>query len=132
MKIEIRAVDNGFLFTMSGDVRNRQPRPGCSATDLSAPFAHDYAGIPDQGHRVRYRPSTHGEYLMTKAPFSQDQINHIHELTCTHGHGRLDVHADGLHCPVCDYTQDWVPEGVADGSFLQSQQALHSIFFKDQ
>jgi hypothetical protein len=78
---------------------------------------------------------------MTKAPFSQDQINHInefqnagivHELTCTHGHGRLDVHADGLHCPVCDYTQDWVPEGVADGSFLQSQQALHSIFFKDQ
>jgi hypothetical protein len=48
MKIEIRAVDNGFLFTMSGDVRNRQPRPGCSATDLSAPFAHDYAGIPDQ------------------------------------------------------------------------------------
>jgi hypothetical protein len=26
MKIEIRAVDNGFLFTMSGDVRNRQPR----------------------------------------------------------------------------------------------------------
>lgn len=77
---------------------------------------------------------------MTQAPFTQDQINHIdeyqhagivHELTCANGHGALVAEAAGLSCPQCEYTQDWVPDGVADGSFLQSQSALHSIFMRD-
>jgi hypothetical protein len=68
-----------------------------------------------------------------KAPFTQDQVNHInefqesnivHPFTCGNDGSILFAHCAGLECSSCDYTQDWVHEGMADGTFLLDQAAL--------
>lgn len=70
---------------------------------------------------------------MIKAPFTQDQVNNInefqeagvvHPFTCGNDGAILLAHCAGLECQYCDYTQDWVHEGMADGSFLKAQVKL--------
>lgn len=65
-----------------------------------------------------------------KAPFTEEQINNIndyqnrgmfHPFTCTTGSHTLIANADGLYCPNCpDYHQDWVHDGMADGSIVEA------------
>jgi hypothetical protein len=68
-----------------------------------------------------------------KAPFTQDQVNHInefqnsnlvHPFTCGNDSTPLIAQRDGLHCPNCDYKQDWVHDAMADGSFLAEVAAV--------
>lgn len=68
-----------------------------------------------------------------KAPFTQDQVNHInefqesgivHEFTCPNDRSILFASQTGLGCPVCDYEQDWVHDVMADGSMLRVQSGL--------
>lgn len=63
-----------------------------------------------------------------KAPFEVDQVTSIndyqhscyfHELTCGNdsNHQLLVADQEGLKCPDCDYTQDWVHDWIADWSW---------------
>lgn len=66
------------------------------------------------------------------APFSQDQrisindfqhCNYWHPFTCENPHTGSDrtliALDDGMHCPLCDYFQNWVYDWMADGSWRQ-------------
>lgn len=60
--------------------------------------------------------------------FTPEQVAHIneyqaagimHPFTCGNNHAGervLVATTSGLHCPNCDYTQDWVHGFMADGS----------------
>lgn len=70
---------------------------------------------------------------MIKAPFSTAQVNSInefqeagvvHPFTCGDDECRaknssavLVADEGGLKCPCCPYTQDWVHDYMADGSW---------------
>lgn len=67
------------------------------------------------------------------APFTEQQIANlvtwqqsecVHPYTCPNrsdpghitsdrDHGMLDVNANGLHCPTCNYTQQWAHDAIA-------------------
>jgi hypothetical protein len=56
-----------------------------------------------------------------KAPFTDSQIESInsfqkreifHPLTCGYCRENLEAGIEGLYCPVCIYTQDWVPDFI--------------------
>lgn len=60
-----------------------------------------------------------------KAPFTDEQVarieawqadKYVHALTCGREDCRmtLDVTEDGLVCPLCGYTQDWVHDCIAN------------------
>lgn len=61
--------------------------------------------------------------------FTEDQVASInayqreapfHPFTCGNNHDgerELVATVDGLHCPTCDYTQDWVHSWMADWSW---------------
>lgn len=72
-----------------------------------------------------------------KAPFTQDQVNHInefqesglvHPFTCPNDSSVLLAHCAGLECPNCDYMQDWVHDVMADGTMLSVQAGLMNAF----
>jgi len=63
---------------------------------------------------------------MNKGPFTKEQIEiineyqknmYVHPLTCGNAKCRavLEMTENGLVCPECDYTQDWVPGCFIDG-----------------
>jgi uncharacterized Zn finger protein (UPF0148 family) len=72
--------------------------------------------------------------MIIYAPFTADQVKHInqfqtagcvHEFTCANScRAALVAEPGGLFCPVCDYVQNWVHEGMADGSWLSSQRDI--------
>lgn len=71
------------------------------------------------------------------APFTQAQITKInnfqsagivHPFTCPNDSEGLVAHADGMHCPSCDYRQTWVHEPMADNSMLNDMAAMMKAF----
>lgn len=77
------------------------------------------------------------------APFSEDQVNSLngfqqsgvmHEFTCAnrhtpiHGirtpnpHDVLIATTEGWRCEVCDYTQDWAHNFMADWSWTKIEK----------
>jgi hypothetical protein len=79
------------------------------------------------------------------APWTAEQIENInryqhsgvfHEFTCGSGNRTDEKHLDGngtlvateegLHCPYCDYKQDWVHEFMAN--FTQDVLEMHPFY----
>lgn len=73
-------------------------------------------------------------------PYSPEQIESIngfqksgywHPFTCANReHGGDDVLVatpDGMECPTCGYTQDWVHGFMADGSWKELQGRVEAM-----
>jgi len=72
---------------------------------------------------------------MVRAPFTPAQVANMnryqqegfgHAFTCGnggHSHGVLIATKDGWICPRCDYTQDWTHKRMADGKFVNQEDA---------
>jgi hypothetical protein len=60
------------------------------------------------------------------APFTAEQVTSLagfqlslfHPYTCCNGHGSLTPTEAGLVCKRCDYTQGWVHDWTADGTWI--------------
>lgn len=94
------------------------------------------------------KENTSGSQII-KAPWTPEQVERIeywqnngslfHALTCggnrtdanhLDGEGVLVVTAEGLKCPYCDYTQDWVPEPVVRLNLKLAVEDFYKAFPK--
>lgn len=75
------------------------------------------------------------------APFDEEQVKSInsfqregmmHPFTCGSisehdGEDILIAFVDGLYCPMCDYTQDWVHDFMANGTWKKTNNLLTDL-----
>lgn len=71
--------------------------------------------------------------MKIEVPFTDEQVSHIkefqtcgfHPFTCKeHSETVLEVDNNSFYCLLCDYTQNWCHDFMADGSFAKDYKNL--------
>jgi hypothetical protein len=91
---------------------------------------------------MRDARSDGSEPLMREAPFTLEEVNSfnefqecglMHPFTCglrgNHAEGLNDIlvaREDGLHCPTCEYIQNWAHEWMMDGKWSRAVDDINA------